>query len=64
MIAARILADATARLIRQVEADLAESDLLLHLANRLRESHGVLGGGTEDVEREPLGGAPADPGEL
>src|SRR5271163_5004970 len=64
MIAARVLADATAYLVGQVEAHLTEGDLLLHLANRLREPDGVLGGGAQNVEGEPLGGARADPGEL
>ena len=59
-IAARVLADPATRALREVEADLAETDLFLHLADRLGEPSGLLVLGSEDVEGEPLRGALPD----
>src|SRR5262249_7296790 len=64
LVAARILADAAALLVGQVEADLAEPDPLLDLADGVRQRLGVLTGGAQDVEGEPLRRAAADAGEL
>ena len=59
-----VLADPAARLVGEVEADLAQADPLLDLDDRRGERGGVLGRGAKDVEREPLRGAVADPGQL
>ena len=64
MVAARILADAAARLVGEVEAHLAQPDLLLDLADRVGQRVGVIRGGAQDVERQPLGTAAADAGQL
>ena len=63
-VAALVLADRAARALGQVEADLAEADPLLDVADRLRERVGVLGRRAQQVEREPLRRAVADAGEL
>ena len=59
-VAALVLADPAARPVGEVEADLAEADPLLDLADRVGERVGVLGVDAQDVEREPLRGALAD----
>ena len=56
-------ADHAARLVGQVEADLALADLALDLEDRLGERRGLLVIGAQDVECEPLRGAVADPGQ-
>src|SRR5215213_2333364 len=56
-VAAVVLADRAARAFGEVEADLAEADLLLHLADRVGERQRVVVGGTEHVEGEALRGA-------
>ena len=61
---ARVLADLAARALGEVEADLAESDLLLHLADRVGERPGLGVLGAQDVKGEPLRGPLADPREL
>ena len=63
-VAARVLADLAARSLGEVEADLAEPDLLLDLADRVGERAGVGVVGAQDVEGEPLRGALADPRQL
>jgi hypothetical protein len=63
-VAALVLADATARPVGEVEADLTLADALLDLADRVGEPVGVLRRCAQDVEREPLGGAGPDPGQL
>ena len=59
-----VLADATARLVGQVEADLARADLLLDLADRVSQSAGILGIGAKDVKGQPLCRALPDAGQL
>ena len=63
-VAPLVLADPAARALGEVEADLAQADALLDLADRVGERGGVLVGGAQDVEGEPLRGAVADPGQL
>src|SRR5689334_24016070 len=63
-VAALIQADRAARPLREVEADLAERDLLLDVADRLGQRGGVLAGGAPDVERQPLRRPLADAGQL
>ena len=63
-VAALVLADATARRVGEVEADLAQPDALLDLADRVRERGRVLGRGAQDVKRQPLRRARADPRQL
>ena len=46
----------------EVEADLAQPDLLLDLANRVGQAERLGVVGSQDVEGEPLGGALTDPG--
>ena len=58
-----VLADAAGGLDREVEADLAQPDRLLDLADRVGERQRLLVGTREDVEGEPLGGALADAGQ-
>ena len=48
----------------EVEADLAQPDPLLDLADRVRQRAGVVIGGAQDVEGEPLRRALADAGQL
>jgi hypothetical protein len=57
-------ADRAARALGQVEADLAEADALLDVADRVGQRMGVLRRGAQQVEREALGGAVADTREL
>ena len=64
LVAAGVLADPAARPLGEVEADLAEADLLLDLADRVGEAERVVVVGAQDVEGEPLRGALADPGQL
>lgn len=63
-VATPVLADATAWLIGEVEAHLAQSNLLLDLLDRLGEPKRVLVRGTQNVESEPLRGAVANAREL
>jgi hypothetical protein len=63
-VAAFVLADRAARALGEVEADLAQADALLDVADRLRERVRVVGRRAQDVEREPLRRAVADAGEL
>jgi hypothetical protein len=63
-VAAVVLTDRAARPLGEVEADLAERDPVLDVADRLRERVRVLGRSAQDVEREPLRRAVADAGEL
>ena len=62
-VAALVLADAAARPHREVEADLALPDRLLHLADGVGERQRLLVGGAQDVEGQPLRGALADAGQ-
>src|SRR2546430_11930941 len=43
--------------LRQVEADLAQADLRLHVADRVGERQRVVVARAQDVERQALGGA-------
>ena len=63
-VAPLVLADPAARPVGEVEADLAQADPLLDLADRVGERERVLVVGAQDVERQPLGGAPPMPGQL
>ena len=63
-VAALVLADPAARPLGEVEADLAQADPLLDLADRLGQRERVLLAGAQEVERQPLGGAAADAREL
>src|SRR6185295_8906583 len=58
-----VLADPATRPLCQVEAELAEPHLLLHLSDRLREAERLRVAGTQDVEGEPLRGPLADAGQ-
>ena len=60
-VAALVLADPAPRSLGEVEADLAQADALLHLADRVGEAERLLVVGAEDVEGEPLRGPLADP---
>src|SRR3954453_23977024 len=53
-------ADPAERPLDEVEALLAEADLLLHFADRVAEGEGLFVGRTEEGEGEPLRRAPAD----
>jgi Na+/H+-translocating membrane pyrophosphatase len=64
VVAALVLADATAGLVGQVEAHFAEHDPRLDLADRLGQRTGIVIGRTQDVKGQPLGRAVADPREL
>ena len=59
-----VLADRAARPLGEVEADLAEADLLLDVADRVGERDRVLRRAAQDVEREPLRRARADARQL
>src|SRR5829696_3613805 len=63
-VATLVEADRAARALGEVEAHLAQRDLLLDVADRVRERVRVLGRGAQDVERQPLRRAVADAGEL
>jgi hypothetical protein len=63
-IASRVGADGADLALRQVEAALAEADLVLHVLDGRRERQDVVGPESEDVEREPLGRARAYPRQL
>jgi hypothetical protein len=63
-VAALVRANPAARAVGEVEADLAEADLLLDLADRVGQRVGVLGVGAQDVEGQPLGGARPDARQL
>jgi hypothetical protein len=63
-VAALVGADAAARALGEVEADLAQPDLLLDLADGVSQRAGLLRIGAQDVERQPLGGARADARQL
>ena len=60
-VAVGVGADPAARPLGEVEALLAEADLLLHLADRVAERRRLFVGGAQDVEGEALRGALADP---
>ena len=61
-VAACVGADRAELLLGEVAALAAEADALLHLLDRARERERLLLRGREEVEREPLRGARADPG--
>jgi hypothetical protein len=63
-VATLVLADAAARLVGEVEADLAEADALLDLPDRVGQRIGVLGVGAQDVEGEALRGPLPDARQL
>src|SRR3954471_4450992 len=63
-VAPLVQADRAAGALGEVEADLAQRDLLLDVLDRLGQRERVVGGGAQDVEGEPLRGAVADPGQL
>jgi hypothetical protein len=63
-VTALVGADPAARALGEVEADLAQPDLLLDLADRVGEGVGVLGVGAQDVEGQPLRGARTDARQL
>ena len=65
LIAARVAADGTDGLVGlgEVEADLAMADLLFGGADGVGQLEGFLGGASEQVMGEPLGGLGADAGQ-
>ena len=63
-VAALVGADPAARAVGEVEADLAQADALLDLADRLGERGGVLRRRAQDVQRQALRRARADPRQL
>ena len=63
-VAPLVQADRAPRPLGEVEADLAERDLLLDVADRGGERLGVLAGRAQDVERQPLRRPLADAGQL
>jgi hypothetical protein len=63
-IAALVGADPTARTVGEVEAGLAQSDPFLDLGDRARERERVLVAGAQQMERQPLGRAAANAGQL
>src|SRR5690606_38603569 len=63
-VAPLVLADAAARLVGEVEAHLAQADALLDLPDRVGQRGRLLGRAPQDVERQALGGALPDPGQL
>jgi hypothetical protein len=63
-VAALVLADAAAGLVGEVEADLAQPDPLLDLADGVGQRVGVVGVGAQDVEGQALGRALPDAREL
>ena len=64
LVAPLVAADLADRLIGEVEADLAEADLLLHLADRVGQREALLLVDAKNVEGQPLRGAATDSGEL
>ena len=62
-VAPRVGADHAELLLGQVAAVAAEVHALLHLADRLGERERLLRRHGEQVERQPLRGARADPGQ-
>src|SRR5207244_2968624 len=60
VVAPRVLADAAAGFVGEVEADLAQTDLLLDLADRIGQRGRVLARRTQDVKGQPLRCAVAD----
>ena len=62
-VALRVGADPAERPLGEVEAFLAEADLLLHFADRLAERERLFVGRPQQVEGEPLRGPLADPGQ-
>ena len=64
VVAAGVGADAAAGLVGEVEAELAQADLLLDLEHGVGERGAILLGGAQDVKCEPLSGAVADTGKL
>ena len=63
-VAALVGADPAARSVGEVEADLAQADPLLDLADRVGEGEGVLVRDPEQMEGKPLGGPSTDAGKL
>jgi hypothetical protein len=63
-IAALVGADPATRSVREVEAGLAQPDLLLDLGDRARERERLLVAYAEQMERQPLRRAAADTGQL
>jgi hypothetical protein len=63
-VATLVGADPAARPLREVEAHLAQPDLLLDLADGVGQRAGLLRIGPQEVERQPLGGARADARQL
>jgi hypothetical protein len=63
-VAPLVLADRAARALGEVEADLAQRDLVLDVADRLGERVRVLLARAQDVEGQALRRAVADAGEL
>ena len=59
-----VLADVAPGPFGQVEADLAQPDLGLHLADRVRECERVVVGRAKHVEGKALSGPLPDPGQL
>jgi hypothetical protein len=63
-VAPLVSADPAGRSIGQVEAGGAQANPLLDLLDRLGQREGFLVGGAQQVKGQPLGAAPADPGQL
>ena len=63
MVAARVGADPAELLLGEVAALAAETDSFLHFGERGGERERFVTGTLQDVEREALGGARADPGQ-
>ena len=62
VVAPRVEADRAELLLGEVAALAAEADALLHVLDRVGERQRLLLRHLEEVEREPLRGAAADPG--
>src|SRR6185312_7019916 len=60
-VAVGVGANPAERALGEVEALLAEPDLLLHFADRFAEREGLFVGRPQQMEGEPLGGPLADP---
>ena len=63
-VAARVLAELAARALGQVEAHLAQADLLGDLADGVGERERLVVVGAQQVERKPLGRPGADARQL